>query len=195
MKYSLFKIEPFFFFIWGDVNQKEKKQIVGLRFLSAHEFANCKKGNLPIHFYYIMQKDHAFFQDAILQLREYFQGKRKKFDLDFCLSSIALRQKTQKSQKLPTEFEIKVWERLQKIPYGETISYQSLAKEIGIARAARAVGNASAKNPLPIFIPCHRVILSTGELGGYTGGDNIKEQLIALEKRTATGKKLKSKKR
>lgn len=182
MKYSFFKEREFYFFIWGDFNKKKQKKIVGLKFLTAQEFANCKEKVLPIHFYYIMKEDHLFFKEAILQLHEYFQGKRKKFDLNLCVSSHYFKSGAYRTTKLPTEFEIKVWENLQMIPYGKTISYQALAKRVGTARAARAVGNANSKNPLPIFVPCHRVILSTGEIGSYSAGNNIKKVLLELEK-------------
>ena len=81
-----------------------------------------------------------------------------------------------------TEFQRKVWRKLQEIPYGETISYGVLAKRVGNPRASRAVGSANGKNPIPIVIPCHRVIAGDGGLGGFGGGLSTKEKLLAIEK-------------
>ena len=82
-----------------------------------------------------------------------------------------------------TPFQLKVWRKLQTIPYGETRSYLWLAKAVGNPKAHRAVGNANGGNPIPIVIPCHRVILSDGGLGGYTRGPSIKKHLLKLENR------------
>lgn len=80
-----------------------------------------------------------------------------------------------------TPFQRKVWRAVRRIPYGETRSYSWVARQIGKPRAARAVGQALASNPLPILIPCHRVVASGGELGGYSGGLELKAQLLRLE--------------
>ena len=101
------------------------------------------------------------------QLNEYFSGNRKKFDIPLKLDG--------------TIFQKKVWKELQKIPYGETISYQELAKRVGDIKKSRAVGNANGRNPIPIIVPCHRVILKNGKLGGYGGGLEIKRFLLDLE--------------
>ena len=102
------------------------------------------------------------------QLQEYFVGKRKQFEIPYKLEG--------------TKFQIKVWEELNKIPFGETISYKTLATRVGNKNKARAAGNANGKNPLPIIIPCHRVIASDGSLGGYDGGIDNKEYLLELER-------------
>ncbi len=81
-----------------------------------------------------------------------------------------------------TDFQLKVWKALREIPYGQTFSYQQIALSVGKARAVRAVGMANKRNPLPIIIPCHRVINSSGELGGYLGGLKVKAALLQLEK-------------
>lgn len=100
-------------------------------------------------------------------LDSYFKGKKVSFDLDIDLEG--------------TEFEIKVWHALLRIPYGETRSYGDVAAEIGVKGGARAVGGACGKNPLPIIVPCHRVVGASG-LGGYSaGGVGIKEMLLRLE--------------
>ena len=80
-----------------------------------------------------------------------------------------------------TPFQVKVWQELQRIPRGETISYKELAQRAGSPRASRAVGQANGRNPLPIVIPCHRVIAGDGTIGGYSAGLNVKHRLLALE--------------
>ena len=107
--------------------------------------------------------------DALRQLREYFAGKRIEFDLPLAPEG--------------TEFQRNVWRRLQEIPYGETISYGELAKRVGNPKASRAVGAANGQNPIPIVIPCHRVIGANGKLTGFGGGLPTKEALLALEAR------------
>ncbi len=107
------------------------------------------------------------FDDVVSQLREYFTGQRQQFEL-----------------MLPPEgtpFQQRVWRTLLDIPYGATISYAQLAARIGLPTASRAVGLANGSNPLPIVIPCHRVIGADGKLTGYGGGLPIKERLLALE--------------
>jgi methylated-DNA-[protein]-cysteine S-methyltransferase len=105
--------------------------------------------------------------EAIRQLREYFAGRRSDFDLPLAPQG--------------TAFQKTVWDRLQEIPYGETISYGELAKRVGNPKASRAVGAANGQNPIPIVIPCHRVIGSNGKLTGFGGGLPTKETLLALE--------------
>jgi methylated-DNA-[protein]-cysteine S-methyltransferase len=105
------------------------------------------------------------------QLMEYLQGKRKVFDILLAPEG--------------TVFQKKVWGALLTIPYGETSSYGKLAENIGKPGAARAVGMANNRNPIPVIIPCHRVIGADGSLTGYGGGLSMKERLLALEKATA----------
>jgi methylated-DNA-[protein]-cysteine S-methyltransferase len=100
-------------------------------------------------------------------LREYFAGDRKEFDLPLKLSG--------------TEFQVSVLEALQDIPYGETTSYGEIARRIGRPKAVRAVGAANGRNPIPIVVPCHRVIGATGDLTGFGGGLDTKEALLRLE--------------
>jgi methylated-DNA-[protein]-cysteine S-methyltransferase len=104
---------------------------------------------------------------AVKQLREYFAGRRAEFDLPLAPEG--------------TEFQRTVWRNLQDIPYGETISYGELAKRVGNPKASRAVGAANGQNPIPIVIPCHRVIGANGKLTGFGGGLPTKEALLALE--------------
>jgi methylated-DNA-[protein]-cysteine S-methyltransferase len=105
--------------------------------------------------------------EACQQIREYFAGERRVFDLPLILSG--------------TEFQVSVLKALQEIPYGETVSYGDIAKRIGRPKAVRAVGAANGRNPLPIIVPCHRVIGSTGDLTGFGGGIDTKEALLRLE--------------
>src|SRR5579862_4177647 len=105
--------------------------------------------------------------DAVVQLREYFAGRRTTFELTLA--------------PIGTAFQKTVWQRLREIPYGETISYGELARRVGNPKAARAVGAANGANPLPIVVPCHRVIGGKGALTGFGGGLAVKEALLALE--------------
>lgn len=105
--------------------------------------------------------------EARKQLKEYFDGKRKEFSLPLHFGG--------------TSFQKKVWKALEKIPYGETRSYEWVAKEVGKPRASRAVGNAVGANPFPIVIPCHRVIRKDGGLGGYGYGTAMKKKLLEIE--------------
>jgi len=114
------------------------------------------------------KKETPLIKKAAQQFDEYFDGKRKSFNLPLGLSG--------------TDFQIKVWNALQNIPYGETISYGELATIIGNPKASRAVGMANNRNPIPIIIPCHRVIGHDGSLTGYAGGLELKRLLLELEK-------------
>ncbi|NNG01307.1 MAG: methylated-DNA--[protein]-cysteine S-methyltransferase [Desulfobacteraceae bacterium] len=116
-------------------------------------------------------KKASFFTDIRQQLTAYFAGERQDFDV-----RLAPRG---------TVFQLKVWESLRKIPYGELVSYKSIAEDIGSPKAVRAVGAANGRNPLPIVVPCHRVIGSNGQLTGFGGGLDVKQRLIDLERRVA----------
>jgi methylated-DNA-[protein]-cysteine S-methyltransferase len=115
--------------------------------------------------YTILETD--ILKEAARQLQDYLAGKLRKFDLPLTPAG--------------TEFMQRVWESLRTIPYGETRSYQEIAQDVGSRKAARAVGLACNRNPIPIFIPCHRVIGAGGKLTGYRGGLEIKSKLLALE--------------
>ena len=115
------------------------------------------------------KEDRAPLNETIRQLHAYFAGELENFDLPLAPEG--------------TPFQLGVWRRLCDIPYGETISYGELAGRIGNPKASRAVGLANGSNPIPIVIPCHRVIGSNGKLTGYGGGLPIKEKLLALERR------------
>jgi len=105
--------------------------------------------------------------ETVHELTEYFSGTRSSFDLPLNPSG--------------TAFQKRVWEQLQRIPYGQTCSYGDIAKAVGNPKAARAVGLANNRNPIMIIIPCHRVIGADGSLTGYGGGIEIKKFLLDLE--------------
>lgn len=118
------------------------------------------------------QADSSALRDLVCQLEAYFAGRLKSFTIPLAPEG--------------TPFQQKVWSELNNIPYGETVSYGELARRIGNSNASRAVGLANGSNPIPIVIPCHRVIGSNGKLTGYGGGLPIKEKLLALEKKQLT---------
>ncbi|GAX91949.1 methylated-DNA--[protein]-cysteine S-methyltransferase [Effusibacillus lacus] len=113
-------------------------------------------------------QDSELCKEAIRQLQEYFNGDRRQFDLPLAVEG--------------TEFRKRVWQQLQSIPYGEVRSYKEIASAVGKPKAPRAVGQANRANPLPILIPCHRVIGASGNLVGYAGTrTDIKSVLLRLE--------------
>jgi methylated-DNA-[protein]-cysteine S-methyltransferase len=114
------------------------------------------------------QAEDRGLREVVRQLRAYFAGDLKRFD-------VALAPEG-------TAFQKTVWMRLRDIPYAETISYGELARRVGNPRASRAVGAANGRNPLPVIVPCHRVIGASGHLTGFGGGLPIKEALLALER-------------
>lgn len=115
-----------------------------------------------------LEEEDAILAETKKQLAEYLDGNRKEFGIPLLM--------------VGTDFQKNVWNALLKIPYGTTISYLQLAKNIGNAKAVRAVANADGANAMAVIIPCHRVIESNGGLGGYGGGVAIKKQLLELEK-------------
>ena len=115
------------------------------------------------------EKDTKLLLKAKKELEEYFEGKRKEFDLPL--------------EQEGTEFQKKVWEALERIPYGETRTYKDVAKMVGNEKASRAIGMANNKNSIPIIIPCHRVIGSNGKLVGYALGLDMKKYLLDLERK------------
>jgi methylated-DNA-[protein]-cysteine S-methyltransferase len=112
-------------------------------------------------------QNRAAFAEVIRQLQAYFRGELEEFDVPLAMEG--------------TEFQIRVWNALRTIPYGETISYAQLARRIGNPKAVRAVGLANRSNPIPIIVPCHRVIGSDGSLTGFGGGLSTKKKLLELE--------------
>ncbi len=117
-------------------------------------------------------RETELIKTTYLQLQEYFEGKRTTFDIPIRLEG--------------TSFQIKVWEELRKIPYGETRSYGEVATQIGSPKGARAVGGANHHNPILIIVPCHRVIGASGSLVGFGAGIPVKEMLLKIENQAST---------
>ena len=114
-------------------------------------------------------EDSSFFQRAVTEFKKYFTGELKKFSVPIVLEG--------------TPFQLSVWKELKKISYGTTTNYGELACSIGNPKAARAVGMANRCNPIPVIIPCHRVIGKNGSLTGFGGGLPTKQKLLELEKK------------
>lgn len=132
-----------------------------------------RKGSKPftqlIKMEYTLKEDLIYLEKEVSAIKRYFQGERTDFS-EIPVSFI-----------IGTEKEKMVWKELSKIPYGTTVTYSYIAERIGIPGASRFVGNAVGKNPLPIIIPCHRVIRKNGSLGGFSAGLHIKKYLLDLE--------------
>lgn len=128
-------------------------------------------GQRQFHFQQNWQRNDVFFSEVIKQLNEYFNGQRHTFDI--------------KTNPQGTPFQRRVWQQLTTIGYGERRSYKDVASAIGNDKASRAVGMANNKNPLPLIIPCHRVVGSNGKLTGFAHGLEMKEQLLELEQQNA----------
>lgn len=124
--------------------------------------------NLKKRFHGQIQKGDSQNREVLSQLKEFLSGSRRSFNCKLDLKG--------------TPFERKVWSFLKKIPYGETRSYKEVAEGIGHPKAFRAVGMANARNPIPLIIPCHRIIRNNGELGGFGHGIRVKKMLIDFEK-------------
>jgi methylated-DNA-[protein]-cysteine S-methyltransferase len=112
-------------------------------------------------------REHAILREAARQLAAYFDGSLRAFTIPLDMQG--------------TDFQLRVWRQLETIPYGEIRSYTQVAEAIGAPRAVRAVGAANGANPIPIVVPCHRVIGANGRLVGYGGGLPLKKRLLALE--------------
>ncbi len=119
----------------------------------------------------VADDDHPVLVAARRQLEEYFDGDRTTFDLPL--------------DPVGTPFQLEAWTALRTIPYGETVSYGEQAEQMGDKRKARAVGAANGRNPLPIVVPCHRVVGANGALTGFAGGVDTKAWLLAHEERTS----------
>ena len=136
----------------------------GLRYLLFENGKQCRNGDAPQDDW---TEDSAAFTDVQCQLDEYFAGKRTTFDIRLSPAG--------------TDFQRRVWRALEDIPYGRTVSYADIARQIGSPKAVRAVGAANGRTPISIVIPCHRVISSDGRLAGYGGGLMNKQRLLELE--------------
>ena len=117
----------------------------------------------------LIEKKNSILEETKKQLKEYFNGERKSFDLPL--------------EWRGTKFQNAVWKALTKIKYGDTKSYSDLAEKVGSPKAVRAVGMTNGRNPVPIVVPCHRVIGKNGTLTGFAGGLEVKEFLLRLEQK------------
>lgn len=117
-------------------------------------------------------QDSLYLVETVRQVEEYLKGERTSFKLVLDIKG--------------TDFQLRVWNELLRIPYGKTCSYKDIAQSISNEKAVRAVGTANGRNPLSLIIPCHRVIGSNGTLTGYAGGLKVKEKLLKLEQRLQT---------
>ena len=131
---------------------------------------NTEKKNLKSTVLTSLSRNDDFFKDYCKQLNEYFEGNRKQFNLSLDIQG--------------TDFQKRVWKALMAIPFGELRSYKQIAAAVGNSNASRAVGMANNKNPLPIVIPCHRVIGSNGSLTGFASGIELKQKLIQFESKS-----------
>jgi O-6-methylguanine DNA methyltransferase len=150
---------------WGPLNIAGTADgLCGLSLIESHSrFLKC----LIMKGYDVRPGVNDIIVDAYRQLDEYFAGVRKEFRLPLDLKG--------------TSFQLRIWEAVGRIPYGEVWSYQMVAEEAGYPRAYRAAGNAIGENPVAIVIPCHRVVRSDGTLGGYGGREYLKKRLLTLE--------------
>jgi O-6-methylguanine DNA methyltransferase len=130
-------------------------------------FLNTDQGDYPNAYLTRLHPDDPYMFGIFKQLKEYFELERKTFSIPLDIKG--------------TEFQLRVWEEVKKIPYGETVSYKSIAEKLNNPGSVRAVGKANSCNPVPVIIPCHRVIGKDGRLTGYSGGLELKEHLLQLE--------------
>ena len=142
--------------------------IIGKIYIAEKDNCICNVSFVNLNY---TPKETPLIKKTYSQLKEYFAGNRKSFDIPISANG--------------TEFQIKVWKELQKIPYGKTATYKKIAENIGNKNASRAVGMANNKNPIAIIIPCHRVIGTKGDLTGYAGGIKLKKYLLDLEKQNS----------
>jgi len=132
-----------------------------------HIYINKKTAKVESSNLTSLYPDDPLMFNAFKELREYFLNKRKVFDVPLDLHG--------------SDFQMKVWEELLKIPYGKAISYKTLSERLGDKNLVRAVGKANGSNPVPVIVPCHRVINADGSMGGYSTGLPVKEKLLELE--------------
>ena len=145
------------------------KSPVGTLYIEASDIGLTRvKFNPEGRYHKAGNADNPHIAETVRQLEDYFKGERTIFDLELDWSKA-------------TDFYKQVWTELLKIPYGETVAYSDIAKALNNPKAVRAVGMANGKNPIPIIVPCHRVIGKSGHLHGFTGGLDIKEKLLHIE--------------
>ncbi len=140
----------------------------------SHLYLNTGQGKRKFQISDDWKENDSFFAKIKTQIDDYFKGSRTQFDI--------------KLNPDGTDFQKKVWHELAKIPYGTVCSYKDIAEAMQNNRASRAVGTANGQNPIPLIIPCHRVIGADGGLGGFAHGLSIKQKLIDFEKETRSKK-------
>ena len=163
---------------WGKMNnilytRKEKISdilfsVLGNRDAISFIFLDCPPKKKIAENLTIKEGSFLIFDEFFEQISEYLDGKRKNFDIKTKLL-------------IGTKFERTVWKKVADIPYGQVMTYGELAYSLGNRRLARAVGQALGKNPLPVIIPCHRVVASSGKPGGFTAGIPLKLHLLKIE--------------
>ena len=131
---------------------------------------NFQDGTEPVSPQAGWREQASALADATAQLGAYFRGELRQFEIPLAPQG--------------TAFQLQVWQAMKAIPYGQTLTYAELARKVGRPQAARAVGGASSRNPLPVVVPCHRVVGSDGSLTGYAGGLHLKQALLDLERRS-----------
>lgn len=151
-----------------DWSENTAEQVVIDKINAVKRYQGMNKTLIPLNKLTNNDANQRVLLMTIAQLSDYFFGRRQDFDLPLDMS-------------FGTPFQNRVWQALQSIPFGQTISYSQLASMVGNPKAYRAVANANGKNPFSILIPCHRVIAHDGGLGGYTGGIDKKRYLLAIE--------------
>ncbi|MDX1975870.1 MAG: methylated-DNA--[protein]-cysteine S-methyltransferase [Rickettsiales bacterium] len=145
--------------------------IASERGLAAVLFHDGRRGKAQVAGDMVQNDEYPLLLKTEKQLAEYFAGKRKQFDIKLDANG--------------TVFQQKAWRELVKIPYGQTINYGEQARRLGDSNKARAVGMANGRNPISIIVPCHRVIGASGDLTGFGGGVDVKQQLLELEQQFA----------
>lgn len=155
-----------YFYKWVPSPVGQLKLVASKDGLAAILWENDRPGRVRLNIV-AEEENHPILLEAERQLRDYFAGQRKVFDLKLDFAG--------------TQFQKKAWAALLTIPFGETRSYAAIARQIGSPRAVRAVGAANGKNPISIIAPCHRVLGSGGELTGFAGGLEAKAYLLSLE--------------
>ena len=162
--YAIFKVDTGWMGVTGTAE--------GLRHIVFPQFSAQDVQSLLGYGFNSAIRSPKLFHNLTERLRKYFRGDKTDFPVKLDLSGA-------------TDFQCAVWEKARVIPYGETRSYGWLAEQINKPRAARAVGQALGRNPLPVIIPCHRVLAANGSLGGFSGGIGMKIRLLRLEAEAA----------
>ncbi len=153
--------------MYYDIMQSPVGPIIAVKDGKSLRYLGFQHGKHPLQIADNWKQSPKMLKTIFSQIQEYFRGERFAFDLPLATYGTAFQQS--------------VWSALIDIPYGHTVSYRDIAVAIGRPRAYRAVGSANGKNPIPLIIPCHRVVGSNGKLAGYSSGIEIKTELLKIE--------------